>query len=210
MRAALILSLLATPSFADMTLTFVEGAPKDRFVVTNLGCALSDATLVIDLSTSPAGLIFDVTAQGAGVEVFQPVELIAGSAADGDQQLSITLGNVATGAEYIITADLDDLQSNGALGQIRVAGSEIAGASVAQRNRGNVHRSSDRTPCNFNLRRWLPHNLARRQRVNRHDRPLWCNARIRAFDLVRDCNHTAPHQISITPRNPILDLFGIR
>jgi len=136
MRAALILSLLATPSFADMTLTFVEGAPKDRFVVTNLGCALSDATLVIDLSTSPAGLIFDVTAQGAGVEVFQPVELIAGSAtlsniADGDQQLSITLGNVATGAEYIITADLDDLQSNGALGQIRVAGSEIAGASVA-------------------------------------------------------------------------------
>ena len=136
MRTALVLSLLATPAFADVTLKFVEGAPKDRFIVTNSGCPLNDATLLIDLSTSPAGLIFDVTAQGAGVEVFQPVELVAGNAtlsqiADGDQQLFIALGDVATDAEYIITADLDDLQTDGALGQIRVAGSEIAGTSIS-------------------------------------------------------------------------------
>ena len=136
MRLALIFTILATPAFADVTLTFIESAPKDRFVLTNTGCPLTGATLVIDLSTAPAGVIFDVTDQGAGVEVFQPVELVAGNAVfstvkDGDQRLSLDLGDVATGAQVIISADLDDLHTNGALGQIRVAGSEIADASVA-------------------------------------------------------------------------------
>ena len=135
MRLASLFALIATPAFADVSITFIESAPKDRFVVTNIGCPLSDATLVIDLSTAPAGVIFDVTAEGAGVEVFQPVELVAGNATlssvvDGDQQLALSLGNLDTDAQVIISADLDDLQSNGALGQIRVAGSEIAGTSA--------------------------------------------------------------------------------
>ena len=135
MRTAILFAVLATPTFADVSLTFIESAPKDRFVVTNAGCPLVDATLIIDLATAPAGVIFDVTAQGAGVEVFQPVELVAGTATlssitDGDQRLTISLGTMETDAEVIISADLDDLQANGALGQIRVAGSEIAGTSA--------------------------------------------------------------------------------
>ena len=135
MRLFTLLAICAAPAAADVSLSFIEGAPKDRFVLTNATCGLSDATLRINLSTAPAGVIFDVTASGAGVEVFQPVEVVSGNATtsavtDGDQVLTATLGPLAQGEQVIISADLDDLQTDGALGQIRVAGSEIAGVSA--------------------------------------------------------------------------------
>ena len=46
---------------------FVESAPKDRFVITNIGsCALDELMIDFDLSQSAGKLIFDTTATGAG------------------------------------------------------------------------------------------------------------------------------------------------
>jgi len=136
-RSLLItLSLFAGPAFADVTVTFQDGAPKDRFSITNDGtCALPPISVLIDLSSSPAGLIFDVTAQGGGVEVFQPLEITAGSefidavstVGDGDQTVQFDLRAFPVGSTVRFTADLDD--TIGAT-EITVSGSEIAGARV--------------------------------------------------------------------------------
>lgn len=130
------LALCPTIVAADINLRFQEGAPKDRFVIENNLCSLSDVTLTIDLSTAPAGLIFDVTEQGAGVEVYQPVELEQGFAVltevtDGSQKLQLSLDEFRFGDELTISADLDDTLPNSSLGQIRVADSEIAGVTVS-------------------------------------------------------------------------------
>ena len=54
-------------AFADLDVRFLEGAPKDRFIFhNNSNCSLETARLVLDLSGSSAGLIFDVTGKGAG------------------------------------------------------------------------------------------------------------------------------------------------
>jgi len=105
MRLFTLLAICAAPAAADVSLSFIEGAPKDRFVLTNATCGLSDAEVVSGNATTSA-----VT--------------------DGDQVLTATLGPLAQGEQVIISADLDDLQTDGALGQIRVAGSEIAGVSA--------------------------------------------------------------------------------
>jgi hypothetical protein len=39
-------------------------------------CATGPFDLTIDLAGSPSNLIFDITDDGAGVEVFQPCELV--------------------------------------------------------------------------------------------------------------------------------------
>jgi len=68
---ATALTLCATPAFADIEVTFLESAPKDRFTFTNTGaCDLGPAVLSLDLAGSAAGLIFDTSGAGAGVEVF--------------------------------------------------------------------------------------------------------------------------------------------
>lgn len=82
MRIAALLTMLVSltsPALADVQVRFDEGAPKDRFTVTNIGgCALGPTAVTIDLEGSPYGLIFDVTDRGAGVEVFQPFEVSTG------------------------------------------------------------------------------------------------------------------------------------
>lgn len=132
---AATLPFFAQPALADITVRFVESAPKDRFVISSDTCPLQDVGMVIDLTGSAGGLIFDVTANGAGVEVFQPVEVQNGAVTaqpvvDGDQQLSFTINGLSAGNDVIISADLDDVLANSSLGQIRVAGSELDGAVV--------------------------------------------------------------------------------
>ncbi len=141
MRTLTLIAILTLPmpAAADVNVRFLEGAPKDQFVLTNQGCDLGAFEVTINLATAPAGLIFDVTGSGAGVEVYQPVEVVAGKVmlsdvSDGDQSLTLTINGFDTGATATISADLDDTQAAGALGQIRVAGSEIAGASVVGAN----------------------------------------------------------------------------
>jgi hypothetical protein len=80
-------------------------------------------------------LIFDVTEAGAGVEVFQPVEVVSGGqnieavtdVADGDQSLKVTLMDLAADAQAVLTVDMDDTDGGR---QITVSGFEMAGATA--------------------------------------------------------------------------------
>lgn len=136
MRSLLIVAALAfaTPVAAQgLFVQFADGAPKDSLTFRNDGCPLSAATIVIDLRETPAGLIFDVTSAGAGVEVFQPVEATAGEVsispvADGGQVLHLFVPNFPAGDTIRLTADLDDTTSSR---QITVNGSEMIGATVS-------------------------------------------------------------------------------
>lgn len=126
----------AAPALADLDVRFVEGAPKDRFSVTNTGaCPLGPVALVIDLDGSAGRLIFDTTASGAGVQVFQPFALVAGAGlveglpqvSDGDTRIALQLSELAAGDTVAFTIDVDDTIGRR---EITVDGSEIAGAGV--------------------------------------------------------------------------------
>lgn len=122
-----------------LEIDFVEGAPKDRFIIKNRGsCLLSDLVFELDLAQSAGQLIFDTTATGAGVEVFQPFEVVAGDivqleegVTDGDAQLALRIVNLGPNESAIFTIDVDDTLPAGELGQIRVADSEISGGLVS-------------------------------------------------------------------------------
>lgn len=127
---------ISAPASADLNVRFLEGAPTDRFVFEATGtCPIAQARLTIDLSGSDAGLIFDVTQSGAGVEVFQPFVLVAGAdlvtgtsgVVDGDQRLSLDVARLDPGARIAFTIDIDD--TIGAR-EITVSGAEIAGAQA--------------------------------------------------------------------------------
>lgn len=141
---ALILALTATTAVADIAVRFDEGAPKDRFTVTNIGdCALPATQLTLDLGKAPSGLIFDVTSAGAGVEVFQPFELVAGAenlvstptVLDGDAAIMLDMIGLGIGQSVAFTIDVDD---TGGGREITVSGSEIAGATVSAQIAGQT------------------------------------------------------------------------
>lgn len=135
---AATLGLFAATSLqAGVQIRFVEGAPKDRFVLTNVGaCEVQASTLKIDFSQSAGRLIFDVTEKGAGVEVFQPLEFVEGadalrqfpSVVDGQNSIELEIASLAAGDKLAFNIDVDDT-----IGQreITVTGSEIEGATVS-------------------------------------------------------------------------------
>lgn len=133
--------LATTPAaFADPTISFDEGAPKDRLLIVNeSGCELSQLSMVIDLSGSASGLAFDVTGQRAGVEVFQPFELVCGAdlfllvphVANGTQRCLCLLSGLGRNRLLPITIDVDDTMG---AREIVVSGSEIQGAMVRADN----------------------------------------------------------------------------
>lgn len=142
--AAMIVVLSTVSAQADLRMHFNEGAPKDRFTLTNTGTCTFDALEVtLDLTTAPAGLIFDVTGAGAGVEVFQPFELVAGAAQlesvpqvlDGDAVIALNLRNFGTGQSVAFTIDVDDTAGGR---EITVSGSEIAQATLRARIDGQT------------------------------------------------------------------------
>jgi len=123
----------------EASVQFNESAPRDSFRISNTSSSnWFINTLSLDMSTSAGNLIFDVTAEGAGVEVFQPFRADDGEASlleqpsvlDGDQRLVLVLSGFATGVDYRFTIDVDDQLSNSELGQIRVAASEMSGAQL--------------------------------------------------------------------------------
>lgn len=131
---------LATTAYADLKVRFNEGAPKDRFTIQNTGtCAITASSIVIDLSKSQGGLIFDVTGSGEGVEVYQPFEVVEGSDAlaamptvrDGQTRVELEIKRLAPGQSIAFTIDVDDT-----LGQraITVTGSELDGAMTSYSN----------------------------------------------------------------------------
>tara|TARA_R110000764_G_scaffold1266_2_gene4922 strand:- start:132 stop:689 length:558 start_codon:yes stop_codon:yes gene_type:complete len=137
---------------ANVEVTFVESAPKDRFVLHNTSqCALNGLTVHLDLSNSVGRLIFDTTATGAGVEVFQPFEVKKGNlklisasevkkgnlklisaseVKDGDSTLSLSIQSIAANDSVSFTIDVDDTLTQSELGNIRVSGSEITNALI--------------------------------------------------------------------------------
>lgn len=135
LAAALMVSGAA---HAAIEARFVESAPKDRFEFTNAGaCALADVEVVVDVSGAAGGVYFDTTASGAGVEVFQPLRMEKGAVTlasapvrDGDTAFTVRIGALEAGEQAVVSVDVDDRQASGALGQIRVAGSEMAGATI--------------------------------------------------------------------------------
>lgn len=140
--AALATLTLPMPALADLHVAFVEGAPKDRFVFTNRGgCSLDKVQVTLDLSPSAGGLIFDVTGSGAGVEVFQPLEITKGAefltdipeVRDGDDTLLLTLASLAPDATVAFTIDVDDTVGTRA---ITVSDAEITGAIVTLTSAG--------------------------------------------------------------------------
>ncbi|MEM7404722.1 MAG: hypothetical protein AAF458_05480 [Pseudomonadota bacterium] len=153
---ACCLALFAVVTHAALEVRFTESAPKDRFTVSNVGkCDSGPFELTIDLSKSAAGLIFDTTAEGAGVEVYQPFAVSTGqvtltsgaSVRDGDKSLSVKVSGLAPGARVAFTIDVDDTLAASELGQIRVSGAEIAGAIARIDARGQepVSGSFDKT-----------------------------------------------------------------
>ncbi|QFT59698.1 hypothetical protein FIU94_12760 [Sulfitobacter sp. THAF37] len=134
--ATCLLLLWAGSAQADLSLRFIEGAPEDRFVLTNDGtCPLAEATLTLDIGAAPAGLLFDTTPGGAGVDVHQPFEVIEGRGAllglpdlsDGDTVLTLNLAGLPSGGAVSFSLDVDD---SGTGRPETIAGSEIEGAMV--------------------------------------------------------------------------------
>ncbi|MCB5163102.1 hypothetical protein [Marinomonas algarum] len=133
-------TLLTAPvTHADVEVSFVDSAPKDRFVLLNTGeCALENIMVDFDLSKSVGKLIFDTTATGAGVEVFQPFEVRRGKLMlastneikDGDSTLSLKIQSIAPSESVSFTIDVDDTLDRSELGNIRVSGSEITNGSI--------------------------------------------------------------------------------
>jgi len=149
----LIGSLILSASFAayapaamsDLQVKFAESAPKDRFSFSNVGaCTLNNVVLTIDLADSRGKLIFDTTASGAGVEVFQPFETTNSSmklvdrtsVVDGDTSLTIAIDSIGIDEIVSFTIDVDDTLPKSQLGMIRVTDSEMQGAKVTVSGQG--------------------------------------------------------------------------
>jgi len=141
---SIFILFIGQPVIADLEVNFIESAPKDRFIIKNTGeCVLKDLVLEIDLSESTGRLIFDTTATGAGVDVFQPfevtegeIELISSAAVeDGDTTLSLRIQNLPAGKAISFTIDVDDTLTASELGKTRVADSEISNGLVKARLR---------------------------------------------------------------------------
>ena len=135
----LLISMLSANVYADIEISFKDGAPKDEFVIKNTStCDVKDISMTIDLLQSTGRLIFDTSESGKGVEVFQLFEVTRGQIAlktatkvnDGDTQLSLDIKAIAANDFASFTIDVDDTLSTSQLGNIRVTGNEIANASV--------------------------------------------------------------------------------
>lgn len=133
----LALTLPAAAFAGGLTVRFIEGAPTDRFEIVNAtGCETGALDVQIDLTNTSGALIFDTTGTGAGVSVFQPFRVVegplvlaSGQVRDGDRVLVVTLDGLAAGQKAAFTIDVDDTLVGS--DQTRVAGGEMAGATVA-------------------------------------------------------------------------------
>lgn len=142
--AMFALSSASSAASDGLVARFVEGAPKDLFVLENASkCDLKSARIILDLSGSSAGLIFDVTGSGAGVEVFQPLEIVSGASAlrtlpelrDGDNRLELQISGLSKGNAISFTIDVDDTLGGR---ETIVDTSEIVGATVALQTSGQT------------------------------------------------------------------------
>jgi len=137
-----LLLIISSTAYAKIEIRFIEGAPKDEFIIQNIGeCSLKQFVLDIDLSSSAGNLFFDTSDQGQGVEVPQPFEATRGQfelisqnkgnkVLDGENSLSLKIAELKPKQLISFTIDVDDKLENSQLGQIQVTGSEIEGTSA--------------------------------------------------------------------------------
>lgn len=123
------------PAAADLSITFRDGNPRDRFTVRNTGCAVVTGQLVIDLAPSAGGVIVDAVRGGPGTKDPMPVEVEAGRltvapVADGARRLSMHLGGLAAGERAVVTLDLDDTRGWWPGPRVEVFEQEMAGATA--------------------------------------------------------------------------------
>ncbi|MFT4607368.1 MAG: hypothetical protein ACI9YO_002946 [Gammaproteobacteria bacterium] len=144
----LLIVFYATALMADVLIEFREGAPKDRFIMTNVGdCGFDALRITVDLSSSASGVIFDTTSNGAGVEVFQPFEVVKGAellssnvkVLDGDQVVSLNLNHLDKSQKFAFTIDVDDTEGNR---EITVSGSELSGAVVTMETNNGTYSAT--------------------------------------------------------------------
>ncbi|MEO0939264.1 MAG: aggregation factor core [Pseudomonadota bacterium] len=137
LRLTLAFALLASPAAAELTLSYVDSAPKDIFEITYTGtCPLPADVLRIDIGKAPAGLVFDTDPGGAGFNVSQPFEVRRGAGlltalptiSDGATSIDLPLTGLGAGDVIRFTIDVDDTTS---ASRTRVSGSEMAGAMAA-------------------------------------------------------------------------------
>ena len=136
------------PALSDIVVLFDEGAPKDKFVISNEGaCPLADLTLRIDLGSSAAGLILDVTKEGAGVSVYQPLEFVSGKSLlsevpqvrDGDSIIALPIARLGPEDQIVFTIDVDDTLG---VSPTMISGAEITGARIVVETSGQ-QKSTD-------------------------------------------------------------------
>ncbi len=132
---AVVLMSAGVAQAADCTgasLRFVESAPRDRFELVIGADALQAVS--VDLRGSQGRLIFDTASGGTGVKVFQPLRdeggVTAGDVTDGVEMLQVVLKDGQVGACAAFSIDVDDRLTGSDLGQIRVTGGEMAGATA--------------------------------------------------------------------------------
>jgi len=138
--SALFLCIISSSSYANIEVQFRDGAPKDKFTISNKSiCDVQKIAMNIDLTNSNGRLIFDTTASGQGVEVFQPFEVTKGQVSlnktgnvnDGDKLLSLIITSIAANDTASFTIDVDDTLAKSELGNIRVTDAEIAKGTVS-------------------------------------------------------------------------------
>lgn len=136
---AFALPALAADCTTGLSVNFIESAPRDRFELVNTShAAMSVLSVQINLTSSNGKLIFDTEDGGTGVEVFQPYREDSRDAslqtqpvvADGAERLDLAFTNFPSKSRYTFSIDVDDQLVQSQLGQIRVAGSEMAGAEL--------------------------------------------------------------------------------
>ncbi|MEM9060829.1 MAG: aggregation factor core [Pseudomonadota bacterium] len=128
----------STAASADVVIRFQESAPRDRFIIENVGaCARGPMEIIIDMSGTAGGLYFDTTGAGAGVEVFQPfrkaegsLELLSGDVLDGDTELRLRVVDLPASERAAFTIDVDDRLANSDMRQTMISGAEIAGGEI--------------------------------------------------------------------------------
>ena len=144
-RLAALLAIAAMPWAAhaeavcqqQIALVFTESAPRDMFEIRN-GSSTGQRIqrLALDLAPSAGRLVFDTSAGGTGVDVFQPFRAETGLAKladapevkDGADRLELTFARFDAGQRFRFSIDVDDRLTTSDMGQTRVSGREMAGA----------------------------------------------------------------------------------
>jgi len=143
-----VVSCFTMQAHADVRVVFLEGAPKDKFVITNTGgCALDATQVTLDMANSASAVIFDVTGSGAGVEVFQPLDVVEGrsllsdipNVKDGDTALTLSLNGFAQAQTVAFTIDVDDTR---AARGTTVSDAELFGAVVSVKTGGGTYTAA--------------------------------------------------------------------